>query len=126
MIVDSSSRISATASTLRLSVGGAGWPRPPIPSVPQTTHGGRPMSQTEYAHPEVLVDSGWVATHLKDPKVRLVEVDVDTSAYDKNHIPGAIGLNWQKDLQQHPVRDLLTKQELEQLLSSRGIGNDTT
>ena len=84
------------------------------------------MSQTEYAHPEVLVDSGWVATHLKDPKVRLVEVDVDTSAYDKNHIPGAIGLNWQKDLQQHPVRDLLTKQELEQLLSSRGIGNDTT
>ena len=84
------------------------------------------MSQTDYAHPEVLVDSGWVATHLKDPKVRLVEVDVDTSAYDKNHIPGAIGLNWQKDLQQHPVRDLLTKQELEQLLSSRGIGNDTT
>src|SRR5438094_2394763 len=84
------------------------------------------MSQTEYAHPEVLVDSGWVATHLKDPKVRLVEVDVDTSAYEKNHIPGAIGLNWQKDLQQHPVRDLLTKQELEQLLSARGIGNDTT
>ncbi|OLC57260.1 MAG: sulfurtransferase [Chloroflexi bacterium 13_1_40CM_4_68_4] len=84
------------------------------------------MSQAQYAHPEVLVDSEWVAAHLKDPKVRLVEVDVDTSAYDKSHIPGAIGLNWQKDLQQYPVRDLLRKQELDQLLSSRGIGNDTT
>ena len=84
------------------------------------------MSATEYAHPEVLVDTQWVTERLKDPKMRLVEVDVDTSAYEKGHAPGAIGLNWQKDLQEHPIRDLLSKQELEELLSSRGIGNDTT
>jgi thiosulfate/3-mercaptopyruvate sulfurtransferase len=81
---------------------------------------------SNYAHPEVLTDTEWVAAHREDPKVRLVEVDVDTSAYEKGHIPGAIGLHWQRELQQHPVRDLISKVDLEQLLSERGIGNDDT
>jgi thiosulfate/3-mercaptopyruvate sulfurtransferase len=80
---------------------------------------------TAYARPDVLVETQWVAEHRNDPKLRLVEVDVDTTSYEKGHLPGAIGLDWRKDLQQHPVRDLLTKQELESLLSTRGIANDS-
>jgi thiosulfate/3-mercaptopyruvate sulfurtransferase len=81
---------------------------------------------SNYAHPEVLTDTEWVAAHRGDPNVRLVEVDVDTSAYEKGHIPGAIGLHWQRELQQHPVRDLISRVDLERLLSERGIGNDDT
>ncbi|MEZ4506832.1 MAG: hypothetical protein R2848_13545 [Thermomicrobiales bacterium] len=55
-----------------------------------------------YANPDALVDVAWVKSHAADPNVRLVEVDVDTTAYDSGHIPGAIGWNWQVDLQQHP------------------------
>ncbi len=82
------------------------------------------ISQTGYVHPEVLVDTAWVAEHRDDPKVKLVEVDVDTNAYDTGHIKGAIGLDWRKDLQARPVRDLLSKEELEKLLSARGISAD--
>lgn len=82
------------------------------------------ISQAGYAHPEVLVDTNWVADHLNDPKVKIVEVDVDTSAYDTGHVKGAIGLDWRKDLQARPHRDLLSKDELEKLLSSRGISAD--
>ena len=53
----------------------------------------------KYAHPEVLVETDWVQEHLDDTTVKLVEVDVDTQAYDAGHIPGAIGLNWQTQLQ---------------------------
>jgi thiosulfate/3-mercaptopyruvate sulfurtransferase len=80
----------------------------------------------EYKHPEVLVSTEWAAQHLDDPKVRLVEVDVDTSAYDQGHIPGAVGWNWQTQLQDNIRRDLITKQALEQLLGRSGISNDTT
>lgn len=79
-----------------------------------------------YANLEALVSTEWVAQHKHDPNVRLVEVDVDTSAYDQGHILGAIGWNWQQDLQRHPVRDLPTKEEWEELLSRSGITNDTT
>jgi thiosulfate/3-mercaptopyruvate sulfurtransferase len=79
-----------------------------------------------YAHPEVLVSTAWVADHLNDPKVRLIEVDVDTTSYDKGHIRGAVGLHWQRDLQQQPVRDLVSKEDLEALLSRHGIANDHT
>jgi thiosulfate/3-mercaptopyruvate sulfurtransferase len=80
----------------------------------------------EYKHPEVLVSTEWAAQHLNDPNVRLVEVDVDTTAYDQGHIPGAVGWNWQTQLQDNVRRDLITKQALEQLLSRSGISNDTT
>src|SRR3979411_373406 len=84
------------------------------------------LKQTDYAHPEVLVDTAWGAEHANDPKVKLVEVDVDTSAYDSGHLKGAIGVDWRKVLQARPIRDLLSKEALESLLSSKGISNEDT
>ncbi len=85
------------------------------------------MSENKgYVHPEVLVDADWVQAHLNDPKVRLIEVDVDTKAYEQGHIPGAVGFNWQKELQDQVVRSPLDKAHLEDLLSSAGVSNDTT
>ena len=85
------------------------------------------MSENKgYEHPEVLVDADWVEAHLNDPKVRLVEVDVDTSAYEQGHIRGAVAFNWQKELQDQLVRAPLTKERLEELLGRAGISNDTT
>jgi thiosulfate/3-mercaptopyruvate sulfurtransferase len=81
---------------------------------------------SEYKHPEVLVSTQWAADHLNDPKVRLVEVDVDTTAYDQGHIPGAVGWNWQSQLQDNIRRDLIDKATLESLLGKSGISNDTT
>ena len=80
----------------------------------------------DYAHPESLVSTDWVAEHGGDANVRLVEVDVDTSAYEQGHIAGAVGWNWQSQLQQPVRRDLASKEEIEQLLGGSGIGNDTT
>ncbi len=79
-----------------------------------------------YARPEVLVETEWVADHLVESNIRLVEVDVDTTAYDSGHIPGAIGWNWRRDTQQLVRRDIPDKAALEELLSRSGIGNDTT
>lgn len=81
---------------------------------------------TDYKHPEVLATTDWAAQHLNDPKVRLVEVDVDTTAYDQGHIPGAVGWNWQTQLQDNIRRDLIEKATLEKLLGQSGISNDTT
>ena len=80
----------------------------------------------EYAHPESLVSTDWVAEHGGDANVRLVEVDVDTAAYEQGHIAGAVGWNWQSQLQQSVRRDVVSKAEMEQLLGSAGIANDTT
>src|SRR5437879_11841145 len=84
------------------------------------------LKETDYVHPEVLVDTAWVAEHAADPKVKLVEVDVDTSAYDSGHVKGAIGLDWRRDLQARPIRDLLAREDLEKLLSSRGLSTEDT
>ncbi len=81
---------------------------------------------SEYAHPEVLVSTDWVAEHANDPKVRLIEVDVDTSAYEQGHIAGAVGWNWQTQLQDNIRRDLVDKATLERLLGQSGVSNDTT
>jgi thiosulfate/3-mercaptopyruvate sulfurtransferase len=81
---------------------------------------------SQYAHPEVLVSTQWVADHLNDPKVRLIEVDVDTTAYDQGHIAGASGWNWQTQLQDNIRRDLIDKTALEKLLGQSGVSNDTT
>jgi thiosulfate/3-mercaptopyruvate sulfurtransferase len=83
------------------------------------------MQSNGYAHPHTLVGTDWVATHGGDNNVRLVEVDVDTAAYDTGHIAGAIGWHWQRDLQQRPVRDIPTAEEWEALLSRSGIDADT-
>lgn len=79
-----------------------------------------------YAHPEVLVSCDWVEAHRDDPDVVVVEVDVDTDAYEKGHIPGAIGWNWQTQLCDTVKRDILSKADLENLLSWSGISNETT
>jgi len=81
---------------------------------------------TTYAHPEVLVDTDWVKQNLGKPGIKLVEVDVDTKAYDAGHIPGAVGFNWQSQLQDQVRRDIISKQEFEQLLSAAGISNSDT
>jgi thiosulfate/3-mercaptopyruvate sulfurtransferase len=81
---------------------------------------------SEYKHPEVLVSTEWAAEHLNDPKVRLVEVDVDTTAYVQGHIPGAVGWNWQTQLQDNIKRDLIQKPVFEQLVGESGISNDST
>ena len=75
---------------------------------------------------DVLVDADWVENHLDDPGVVLVEVDEDTTAYDKGHIRNAIKLDWRKDLQDPVRRDFVDRHGFEQLLSERGIGNDDT
>ena len=80
----------------------------------------------DYKHPEVLVSTEWVANNLNAANTRLVEVDVDTSAYDQGHIPGAVGWNWRTQLQDNVRRDLISKEALEALLSKSGISNDTT
>ena len=81
---------------------------------------------TEYAHPESLVTTDWVATYGSDANVRLVEVDVDKSAYESGHIARAVGWDWKSQLQQTLSRDLVSKDGMEQLLGSSGIDNSTT
>ena len=80
----------------------------------------------DYKHPEVLVSTEWVAQNLNSPGIRLVEVDVDTTAYAQGHIPGAVGWNWQTQLQDNIRRDLVDQATLEKLLGDCGISNDTT
>ena len=75
---------------------------------------------------DVLVDADWVEAHREDPGVVLVEVDEDTSAYDKGHIRGAVKLDWKKDLQDPVRRDFVDRASFEALLSERGIANDAT
>jgi thiosulfate/3-mercaptopyruvate sulfurtransferase len=75
---------------------------------------------------DVLVDADWVEAHRDDPGVALVEVDEDTSAYDKGHIRGAVKIDWKKDLQDPVRRDFVDRAGFEKLLSERGISNDDT
>ncbi|MDX6751025.1 sulfurtransferase [Geminicoccaceae bacterium 1502E] len=79
-----------------------------------------------YAHPEMLVETEWVAGRLDDRNLRLVEVDVDTGSYDSGHLPGAIAWNWTTQLCDTLRRDILPKDAFEMLMAESGIGNDTT
>jgi len=79
-----------------------------------------------YARPDVLVETQWVADHLKDPKVRVIEVSVDQSAFDQGHIPGAVALNWFHDLEERPHRDIASKPTIERLLGNAGVSPKTT
>ncbi|MDQ6692030.1 MAG: sulfurtransferase [Candidatus Dormibacteraeota bacterium] len=78
------------------------------------------------ANPEALVTTEWAIEHLSDSGLRFVEVDVDTAAYEKGHLPGAVGWNWRNDLQAKPLRDIAGREQLEELLSRSGIDNETT
>jgi len=75
---------------------------------------------------DVLVDADWAEAHIDDPKVAIVEVDEDTTAYEKNHIRNAIRIDWKQDLQDPIKRDFVDKAAFEKLLSAKGIGNDDT
>ncbi len=79
-----------------------------------------------YAHPESLVETGWVAEHLNDPKVRIVESDEDYLLYDTGHIPGAVKVDWFTTLQAPLRRDFLSRESFEELCSRSGIADDTT
>jgi thiosulfate/3-mercaptopyruvate sulfurtransferase len=81
---------------------------------------------SDYAHPEVLVSTDWVADHLNDAKVKLVEVDVDTEAYDQGHIKGAAGWNWTTQLNDVVRRDILNQADFERLMSASGIKPEDT
>jgi len=79
-----------------------------------------------YAHPETLASTEWLPGHMLDPGVRVVEVDVDTSAYKEGHIPGAIAWDWHAQLCDNVRRDILAKRAFEALMEESGISNDTT
>jgi len=79
-----------------------------------------------YAHPEVLVETDWVKTNLGKPGIKLVEIDVDTKAYDAGHIPGAVGFNWQTALQDQVRRDIISQQDFERLVGGAGISPGDT
>jgi len=83
------------------------------------------MALADYAK-DVLIDTAWVQAHLDDPSVRIVEVDENPALYAEAHIPGAIGFDWKKDLQDQVKRDFLGPEAFGQLLGSRGISNDHT
>jgi len=80
-----------------------------------------------YAHPEVLVETSWVSSHLKDPKVRVAEVDYDPTAnYEMGHIPGSVLFDWRKDINDPVARDILSGDALSALFARAGVDDDTT
>jgi thiosulfate/3-mercaptopyruvate sulfurtransferase len=79
-----------------------------------------------HANPEVLVATAWVAEHLNDPTLRLIEVDVDTKAYDSGHLPGAVGWNWQSQLNDPVRRDIPDRTAFARLLGEAGVTPRTT
>jgi thiosulfate/3-mercaptopyruvate sulfurtransferase len=79
-----------------------------------------------YAHVEALVSTDWVVEHRNDPRVKLIEVDVDTTSYDKGHVPGAVGWNWQTDLNDRVRRDIIDPRSFAELCRRAGIGPDDT
>ena len=79
-----------------------------------------------YVTPEILVTTQWVADHLNDPKIRIVESNEDILLYDMGHVPSAVQIDWQKDLNDAVRRDYLTREQFEQLMSANGIDNHTT
>src|SRR5438105_12280062 len=83
-------------------------------------------SMSGYKNPEVLVSTDWVQQHLNDSGVKLIEVDVDTKAYEAGHIRGAIGFNWQTQLQDQLRRDIVSKSGFEKLLGGSGVSEKDT
>jgi thiosulfate/3-mercaptopyruvate sulfurtransferase len=79
-----------------------------------------------YKNPDALVETDWLEAHLNDENIRIIEVDEDTSAYDKGHISGAVGWNWNSDLHTKVGRDYVSRAELSELLSRASVGDDTT
>ncbi|MCC7133958.1 MAG: sulfurtransferase [Gemmatimonadales bacterium] len=85
-----------------------------------------PIENRGYAHPEVLVSTQWVADHLADPGIRLIESNEDLLLYETGHVPGAVKLDWVTELNDQLVRDYLTPEAMQRLLRAKGINRDTT
>jgi thiosulfate/3-mercaptopyruvate sulfurtransferase len=92
-------------------------PAPPVVSA---------IASRGYAHPEVLVSTSWVAEHLDDPAVRVVESDEDLLLYEMGHVPGAVKIDWITELNDPVVRDYIGRDRLQALLREKGINDDTT
>jgi len=84
------------------------------------------IAERGYTSPDKLVDTQWVADHLNDPNVRIVESNEDQLLYPSGHIPGAVQIDWAADLNDQTLRDYLDREKFEQLMSRNGISNDTT
>jgi thiosulfate/3-mercaptopyruvate sulfurtransferase len=82
-----------------------------------------PFCMTDYANPDALVSTEWVAEQLKNGNIRLIEVDEDTDAYERGHIPGASSLHWRNELQDPVIRDFVDQGKFEKLMSGKGVGN---
>jgi thiosulfate/3-mercaptopyruvate sulfurtransferase len=85
-----------------------------------------PIDARGYANPDALVSTDWVAAHLDDPDVRIVESDEDVLLYDTGHIPGAVKVDWHADLNDPVMRDYLDAERFAELMRGKGIGRDTT
>ncbi|WP_372366263.1 sulfurtransferase [Candidatus Uabimicrobium sp. HlEnr_7] len=81
---------------------------------------------SEYTHPEVLVSADWLAEHIDDPNIRIVESNEDILLYNTGHIRNAVKIDWQNDLQDDLMRDYISKEKFENLMDKKGIGSDTT
>jgi len=82
---------------------------------------------TAYAHPEVLVETDWLAAHLSDPKLRVAEVDYDPTAnYEMGHVPGSVLFDWRKDINDPLRRDILSREAMTELFHRAGVDDDTT
>jgi len=91
-------------------------------AVPEVT----PIESRGYARPEVLVSTAWVAEHLDDPTVRIIESDEDVLLWDTGHVPGSVKLDWVNDLNDPLRRDYVDRAQLERVLRARGVDADTT
>jgi thiosulfate/3-mercaptopyruvate sulfurtransferase len=80
----------------------------------------------EYANKDALVETDWLEQHLDDSSIAIAEVDEDTTAYEKGHIPNAISINWETDLHDAPRREFVTSEQLAKLLGEKGISSDQT
>ena len=80
----------------------------------------------DYVNKEALVDTGWLEGKLDDPSVAVIEIDEDITAYEKGHIPNALAINWETELHDHPRREFISREQLAQLLGSKGVGSDQT
>jgi thiosulfate/3-mercaptopyruvate sulfurtransferase len=94
--------------------------------MPQTVAPVTDIEARGYARPDVLVSTQWVADHLNDPNVRIVESDEDILLYETGHIPGAVKVDWVADLNDPLIRDYIDRPRFERLLRSKGISDDTT
>ncbi|MGB8317337.1 MAG: rhodanese-like domain-containing protein, partial [Ignavibacteriaceae bacterium] len=84
------------------------------------------IEERGYANPDILVSTDWVASHLNDPNVRIIESNEDLLLYPSGHIPGAVQVDWEKDLNDQLRRDYLDKKQFENLMSKIGVTPETT